>query len=294
METCGIVTNIQRFSVHDGPGIRTTVFLKGCPLHCRWCHNPETWRRNPEIEFTPPACLNCGACTAVCPVGCHQLDAHGHAFDSTACQHCGACVVACPVGALEWCGQRQTVRQVLDTVQRDAAFYGQKGGMTLSGGEPLAQPEFSLALLHGARERGIGTVVETSGFFSPDYVAPLCAACDWLLWDIKDTDANQHHVNTGADPRPMLENLRRAAQFNASAITLRCPIIRGINDTAKHILAVKALADELHISYIRLLPFHPFGNAKRTAMGYAGAEQMGREYIPAPEQLAQLQQLLSP
>lgn len=292
METCGIVTNIQRFSVHDGPGIRTTVFLKGCPLHCRWCHNPETWKRQPEIQLTPPFCIGCGACAAVCPNGCHRLAADSHTFDSAACIGCGACIAACPAGALEWCGQRQTVRQILDTVQRDSAFYGQQGGITLSGGEPLAQPEFALALLRGARERGIGTAVETSGFFSPDYVEPLCAACDWLLWDIKDTDPDRHQANTGADPHPMWENLRRAAQIKAAAITLRCPIIRGVNDTSKHILAVKTLAVELGISRIRLLPFHPFGNAKRTAMGYTDAERMGREYIPAPEQMTQLQQLL--
>lgn len=290
MDACGIVTNIQRCSVHDGPGIRTTVFLKGCPLRCRWCHNPETWRREPEIERTATVCISCGACTAVCPAGCHRPSDREQPFDSAACRRCGACVTTCPVGALSWCGQWQTAEQVLSVVERDRAFYAEQGGMTLSGGEPLAQPAFALGLLRGAKKRGIGTAVETSGFFSPEYTESLCDACDWLLWDIKDTDVERHRLNTGADPRPMWENLRHAAHKKAESITLRCPIIRGINDTEAHILAVKALAAELGILRIQLLPFHPFGNAKRTAMGYAAAEQMGRAFIPSPEQLARLRQ----
>ncbi|MBS5726010.1 MAG: glycyl-radical enzyme activating protein, partial [Clostridiales bacterium] len=149
-DVCGVITDLQRFSMHDGPGIRTTIFLKGCPLHCLWCHNPETQQVLPQVQLHCNRCLLCGACAEVCLQGCHQMGER-HLFDSSQCVGCLACTEACMPRALEVCGKEVTVEQVLREVEKDRAFYGSTGGMTLSGGEPMGQPDFALALLEGAK-----------------------------------------------------------------------------------------------------------------------------------------------
>ncbi|MCI9415461.1 MAG: glycyl-radical enzyme activating protein [Clostridiales bacterium] len=289
----GTVTDIQRFCTHDGPGIRTTVFLKGCPLRCPWCHNPETNRFEPEVRYLSARCVGCGACMAVCPAGCHRLDEKGHRFNSSEdsrCQRCLACVKACPTGALSTFGQRKTADEILDVVERDRPFYREKGGLTLSGGEPFAQPAFALSLLRRAKEHGLNTCAETCGAFSPALWDELPALCDTLLFDLKDTDAGRHQQVTGAPLAPILDNLRR---LDGSGIPyeVRCIVVRGVNDEDGHARRLRALRATLkHCRRLRLFPCHPLGGAKLQQLGRPGAEAL-RALTPDGETLDRLRRL---
>lgn len=278
--TEGMVTNIQRFSVHDGPGVRTVVFLKGCPLDCRWCHNPETKDGRAQPMLTSVLCVGCGACRQVCPAGCHQLLEDRHVFDNQHCQKCMACVQACSYGALEVCGKKMTVDEILAVVQRDSKFYGKKGGLTVSGGEPMAQPHFTLELLREAKERDLSTCVETCGFFSADFLPELCRWSDWILWDVKDTDDIRHKDNTGRSNQLILANLKKAAQLLPGKIVIRGILVKGIQDNKDHVMRLYQLAEQIGAAGVDLLPFHPFGNSKRAAIGIEDGQAMGKEYIP--------------
>lgn len=285
------ITQIQRFSLHDGPGVRTVVFFKGCPLDCRWCHNPETKQPRPQLLFSACRCIHCGACVQACPYGCHTVQAGRHSFDSTLCTACGGCTAACLPRALEMCGRELSPHEIIETVARDLPFYGEDGGLTLSGGEPMAQPEGVFALLELAKKRGIGTCIETCGFFPEKYVQPLMEGCGHILWDVKDTNSARHRANTGVPAEPILENLRRAAAWAPEKITLRCIILRGVHDRPSYIADIIALARSLGIKKAQLLPFHPFGEGKLAALGLQ-REPMGREYIPDESILAALQKQL--
>ncbi len=276
----GVVTNLQRFSMHDGPGVRTTVFLKGCPLRCRWCHNPETQRFAPQVEYQNVKCMGCGACAVVCPRGCHRLEER-HSFDSAGCAVCFACVEACPVGALTVSGRRMSAGEVLDTVERDRAFYLGRGGMTLSGGEPMAQPAFALALLAEADRRGVGTAIETCGAFPGQYAPELAALCDHIYYDLKDSDPVRHLRNTGGDLTAILENLSSLAVLAAQKITVRCILLAGVNDNESHVDWVCAFARQHGIHRVELLAFHPMGSGKYAALGETPPADMTAERIPA-------------
>ncbi len=268
-EPTATVFDIQRFSLHDGPGIRTTVFLKGCPLHCRWCHNPESQDPQPEIGFDAAKCIACGACVAVCPEGCHSLDSNGqHTFNRTRCTRCGACVGACCTGALEKIGRDMTVAEVMDTVRRDKPFYDSSGGgLTLSGGEPLARPAFSSALLAAAAAEGIHTAVETSGFGPPERYRAIAPLARLVLFDCKETDPARHLLFTGAPLDAILANLRLLDHLGTELI-LRCPLIPGTNLRDDHRDGIARLATELHhLREIHLIPYHPLGIAKQERIG---------------------------
>ena len=277
------VTKIQKFCTHDGPGIRTTVFLKGCPLHCLWCHNPETQSPRQEFFYTPQFCLGCGACTSVCPHGVHTLTP-SRSIDRTRCRGCMACADACPSGALEACARMMSPGAILDEVLKDRAFYGSQGGLTLSGGEPLLHGRAVLPILAGAKAAGITTAIETCGVFDADLLDELVPLTDLFLWDVKDTAPARHQAYTGGKLDTVLSNLRKADALGAKT-HLRCIMVAGVNLNDAHLSALAALYHTLHhCEGIELLPYHTYGDAKNTQLGRAGTAHP--EWIPTDGQMS--------
>ena len=268
----GRVFNVQRFCLQDGPGIRTTVFMKGCPLRCAWCHNPESQSRQAEILYDASKCLACGACAAACPRGLHIVEDERHEYLRTGCDGCGACASACPAEALELCGREADSGDVLDTVTRDVDFYAASGGgMTLSGGEPMAQPEFALALARGAKDMGIHVCLETCGYCSREDFQKIMPHVDLFLFDFKLADGEAHRRYTGADNALILENLNYLNDAGAGII-LRCPVIPGVNLTDAHFDAIaEAAKRHPRILGIDLEPYHPLGIEKARRLGRAAA-----------------------
>ena len=262
-----VVTDVQRFSVHDGPGIRTLVFFKGCPLRCRWCHNPETQRPAPEIRFWPARCIGCGACEKACPRGAQRRGLGRDAFDRAKCVACGACAATCPSGALERVGEERSVADLVALALRDAPFYGRDGGLTVSGGEPLAQPDALFALLAAAREAGLTACVETCGAFDPALAPRLAALADTVLFDLKDTDAARLRENTGADLDAILRTLRALDAAGAN-LALRCVLVPGVNLRESHARGVADVFRSLsRARFVELLPYHALGSGKAESLG---------------------------
>ena len=268
----GLVFDVQRFSVHDGPGIRTTVFLKGCPLACRWCHNPEGMRTAPEILVTPDRCIACGACVEACPYDLPSGIAGGWAGSKDLCRACGLCAEACPTGARRLAGQVMTVRQLADEVTRDQVFYDRSGGgVTFSGGEPLSQADFVLACLRDLKERGIHTAVDTCGLVDRGALLEAAALADLFLFDIKHADDASHAEWAGAPNDRILANLEALARVH-DAIWVRVPVVPGVNDDAANLRRTAALAASLPgVQRVSLLPYHELGEDKRERVGVPGA-----------------------
>jgi pyruvate formate lyase activating enzyme len=261
----GVCFDIQRYSIHDGPGIRTTVFLKGCPLRCPWCHNPESWSPVPQIRVFEARCIHCGACTAACPLGI----ADGPRLpDSESCLHCGRCAEACPTGTRQLVGRQLTVAEVFEVVERDRPFYDESGGgVTFSGGEPLFQWRFLLACLEAARRRGIDTAVDTSGFASRRTIETVARATNLFLYDLKVLDPVRHRRDTGLPLGPILRNLRALDRAGAT-IWIRVPLIPAYNDDRANLEALGVFVAGLsQTRRVHLLPYHRLGSEKHARLG---------------------------
>jgi len=263
----GLIGNIQYYSIHDGPGIRGTVFLKGCPLACQWCHNPEDLSFAPQIRWQREKCIGCGTCASSCPNQALRLDANGVSIAEASCIRWGACAEACPTLALELLGKRMTVAQVLKLLKKDTPFYeGSGGGVTISGGEPLAQAEFTAALLQALKRENIHTALDTAGHAPWADVEKCAEYTDLFLYDIKYLGPEQHQQLTGMDNTLILANLHRLVEYGAD-IWLRMPILPGLNDAPQHIAAVGDLARQLGIREVYLLPYHNLAMGKYEKLG---------------------------
>ncbi len=264
----GILFDIQRFCVHDGPGIRTTIFFKGCNLRCFWCHNPESIQPNPEVQYLPMKCIGCGKCAACCPHGCHSMREGLHGFDRAACRSCFACAAVCPAEALSVVGKAWTVQQVLDTALRDAPFYRNSGGgITCSGGEPMLQHAFLRELLSRAKAHGLHTAVDTAGNVPFSWFEEVLPYTDLFLYDLKCMDEGAHALATGAGNRLILENIRQLSQVGA-AIWVRIPVIPGVNDTEDNMIrAAQFLRPLKGVWLVELLTFHRLGGGKYESIG---------------------------
>ena len=268
MSEKAIVFEIQRASLHDGPGIRTTVFLKGCLLDCLWCHNPEAIATKRQLFFHFDKCTQCGDCAKVCEDDVHHFIDGKHTIDYDKCTFCGKCVEACNFNALKIIGKEMSTDEVMPEVMADFDFYANSGGgMTLSGGEPLLHFSFSMELLRRCREMGVGTCVETSGFVSEANFREILPFVDVLLFDYKITGSDEHRQYTGVPNESILYNLDIA--YNSGIpIILRCPVVQGVNDTEQHFRSIRALDEKYpNLKGIELLPYHDIGNSKRTSIG---------------------------
>ena len=280
-ELTGLIFEIQRYSIHDGPGIRTTVFLKGCPLRCAWCHNPESISPKMELSFLPARCIGCGYCFRACSRNAHVTSAGKHVLERDRCAACGTCATECYAGALEAVGRRISVEEALREVLKDKPFYETSGGgMTLSGGEPLMQIEFTEALLKAAKAVGLNCCIETCGFAPLDRLELVRPLVDLFLFDIKETDAARHEEFTGVPNDPILANLRRLHAAGAQVI-VRLPIVPGYNDRADHFDAVGALCREMPgLKGVEVMPYHRLGDSKVERMGHSPAT---RPTVTPPE-----------
>ena len=262
-----VVTDIQHYSVHDGPGIRTTVFFKGCPLRCAWCQNPETQSPvSPEFGWLQDHCRGCGNCLAACPANALRFDGGRLARDTGLCRRCGICAGVCSSGALMQFGREMTVDAILDDILRDKCFYGHSnGGATLGGGEVLFQHQAATLLLQKLRENRIHTAVETCGFGPWAHLEAMLPYTNLLLYDLKHLDETAHRRYTGATNETILSNLKRAAAKEAN-IVVRVPFIPGVNDSEGNVRATARLACQLGIGHLHLLGFHQFGESKWRAL----------------------------
>ncbi|MDP2931346.1 MAG: glycyl-radical enzyme activating protein [Chloroflexota bacterium] len=264
----GIVTHIQRFSVHDGPGIRTLVFMKGCYLRCQWCDNPETINHSAEVGLVKAHCNKCGKCPGACPEQAITLDAEGiPVIDSQRCNNCAKCVAVCLPEALILYGREMTVEEVFQEVKQDEIFYEKSGGVTASGGEPLRQATFVKALFERCREAGIHTALETCGFAPAGALEQVLPVLQYCLFDLKHMNPDVHRAYTGQPNDVILDNARKVVESGVTVL-FRSPLIPGINDSQENIKATASFLKELQgdKACFELMPYHRLGKAKYEAL----------------------------
>lgn len=263
----GMITDIQRFSLNDGPGIRTTVYLKGCNLHCAWCHNPEAIRMTNELMVYPANCIGCGHCVPVCPSGARSIAAGVLQFDRSRCTACGACAAVCFPGALKMAGRSVSVAEVMGEILQDRAYYADSGGgVTLSGGELFCQAEFADALIDACRKEKIPVAVETNLNWQFESVRPILEKLDLIMFDVKIFDSVEHKRWTGVENAEQLDNARRLDTLNRPLIA-RTPLIPGATDSAENIRAIAGfLRNFRNLRCYELLNFNPLGESKYRAL----------------------------
>ena len=280
------VTNIQRFSTKDGKGIRTVVFLKGCPLKCWWCHNPETQNNKQEILFKESKCLKCGKCFKTCEKKVHNIINGEHIIDRSKCVYCGQCIKYCPANALEFAYKDMTLQDIITECLKDKAFYGKDGGVTISGGEPMMHPEETINLLKMFKQNGINTVIETCGFFNKKYVEDLCAYTDCFLWDFKDGNTERHLNNTGLGNVKIINNLL-SLDKKAKMIILRCLMIKEINMDFENLDKLIEIYHKLNNCIgVELLKYHCMADYKYKELNLINKND--RKYIPDNKYLKQV------
>jgi pyruvate formate lyase activating enzyme len=265
--TTGIIFNIQKYSIHDGPGIRTTVFLKGCPLSCWWCQNPESQLSGQEMIFWGDRCIGCGVCSTICLFDAIQIKNGIPITEKEKCILCGKCIEKCPALAREMIGEKLTIEEVIKEIEKDLVFYEESGGgVTFSGGEPLGQSEFLEGLLNGCREKKIHTAVDTSGYISWEILNKISPKVDLFLYDLKLMDIERHKKYTGVSNEIILENLKKLSSVHHN-IFVRFPVIPGINDDYQNIKETGEFLSSLKIAQVNLLPYHYIGIDKYKRLG---------------------------
>jgi pyruvate formate lyase activating enzyme len=280
----GIVFDVQRYSVHDGPGLRTNVFLKGCPLRCGWCANPESQQLQPELALSEQHCITCGQFDSPCPACWPRLSAAART------RALGERTVVCPTGALHWIGSQRTAGDVIAEVKRDIPFYQEGGGMTLTGGEATMQPEMAEALLRLAKAEGVSTALESSGHTRWDVWQRLTPYLDDILYDVKHVDSALHKQHTGLGNELILANLRQLVA-NGAPVTVRIPLIPGFNAAPEQLQLIAAFVTGLNgpVRAVHLLPYHNLGQAKYAALGreypWAGTSRLTDADVAAAAEL---------
>ncbi len=269
MPSTGITFNIKKFSIHDGPGIRTTVFFKGCPLNCLWCHNPESQSPQPEIHYFEKRCIQCGDCAKACPNHAISFINGIRAWDSDLCQLCGTCAEACPTEAIQLIGEKSDIDKIMEEVEKDIIYYDQSGGgVTFSGGEPLQQVDFLRALLKRCKDYEIHTAVDTSGFAPWTRFEKILPYTDLFLYDLKLMDDEKHRQFTGVSNQVILQNLRKLDGTQAQ-IRVRIPIIPSINADEENLRNTALFLSTLeNIQKVDLLPYHNIASDKYQRMGH--------------------------
>jgi len=264
----GIIFDIKRYAIHDGPGIRTTVFFKGCPLRCLWCCNPESYKMSPEIIYTERRCIHCGTCQMVCPNNAIKISKNKLEIIRENCNGCGICAIECPANALELSGKTYSVKELLAEVEKDSIFYHKsEGGITVSGGECTMQSKFLLSFLKKCKEKYFHVTLDTCGFVEWNIFKKIIEFVDLVLFDVKIINEEKHIKYTGKSNKLILENLNKLSKIGIPII-IRIPLIPGFNNSEKEISAIADIVSKLKdIQEVNILPYHRLGESKHTRLG---------------------------
>ena len=288
--TKGTIFNIQRFSLHDGPGIRTTVFFKGCNLNCAWCHNPESKKAIPQLAFAANKCIGCLKCEEVCKYNVHGHGAGSKTVELKNCIACGKCAAVCPAGALEIMGKTVTAQDAVAEAAKDIPFYSGGGGITVSGGEPALQPEFAREILRLSKEKGMHTAMETAGHIHWNIYESFLPYLDMVLFDIKQMDSAKHKEYTGKEPGRIHENLKNFCKAqNNIEVVVRIPVIPGYNNETENYTAIIQFLKTLERSpRVEILPYNPLAGAKHPRIGENYGLEIDESHGNSPEDAAKL------